>query len=244
MTQILGSLRAAMAGSNALPDIESPLAIFAEGLGFRYYQIAWLRQPPLASGIVERPSAIGNIPRQWTDRYWQRRYYDDDCIVRACLKSILPITWTTTPSPELTDRQRRIAREAARFGLAHGVAIAVRGPGALLAVLTVARFREIGQETLTDIIDVLALGALALAATIVTLSPSGAPSSEAANLKEVECNCLMWAARGKSSAEIGRLLGMPERTVYFHIGNAMDRLGVATRIQAVTEAIKTGAINP
>ena len=50
--------------------------------------------------------------------------------------------------------------------------------------------------------------------------------------------------RGKSSAEIGRLLGMPERTVYFHIGNAMDRLGVATRIQAVTEAIKTGAINP
>ena len=242
MTQILGSFRAAIAGSNALLDIESPLAVFAEGLGFRYYQIAWLRQPPLASGIVERPSAIGNIPRQWTDRYWQRRYYDDDCIVRACLKSILPITWTTTPSPELTDRQRRIAREAARFGLAHGVGIAVRGPGALLAVLTVARFREIGPETLPDIIDILALGALALATTIVILSPS--TPSEAANLKEVECNCLMWAARGKSSAEIGRLLGMPERTVYFHIGNAMDRLGVATRIQAVAEAIKTGAINP
>jgi len=51
-----------------------------------------------------------------------------------------------------------------------------------------------------------------------------------------EAEVLSWAARGKTSADIGLLLGVGDRTVDFHMENAMRKLGVSTRIQAVLKA--------
>lgn len=244
MDQFLEMLRAALAEAKSLADIETALAEFASGLGYSFQQLAWLRQPPSAAGLIERPRIIGNIPAEWVERYWQRRYYEDDCIARACLQSVLPVSWTASPTANLTDRQRRIAREAARFGLAQGIAVTVRGPGAWLAVMTVARFRAISPDALSKSLDTLTLGAVSLTAVILDQIASERSGAEMPSLKSAECSCMLWAARGKSTAEIGTLLGMPERTVYFHIGNAMDRLGVASRVQAVAEAIKAGLIAP
>jgi DNA-binding CsgD family transcriptional regulator len=50
-----------------------------------------------------------------------------------------------------------------------------------------------------------------------------------------ESECLAWAAHGKTDQETGRILGISARTVRFHIDNAKKKLGVATRIQAVTK---------
>lgn len=57
-----------------------------------------------------------------------------------------------------------------------------------------------------------------------------------------EVECLRWAAAGKTDAEIGRILTISPRTTRFHIENAKKKLGVATRIQAVTEALRLRAI--
>ena len=244
MNQSLETLRADLAEGKGISTIESALTRFASGLGYSSCQLAWLRQPPSAPGVIDRPSLIGNIPEEWTERYWQHRYYDDDCIARSCIQSILPVVWTCDSSSLLTKRQRRIAREAARFGLAYGVAIAVRGPRSLLTVLTVARHREIAHENITRSLDPLSLGAIGLSAAIMDQLQPERVVDAASVLKSTECSCMLWAARGKSTIEIGELLGMPERTVYFHIGNAMDKLGVSSRIQAVAEAIKAGLIAP
>jgi DNA-binding CsgD family transcriptional regulator len=40
---------------------------------------------------------------------------------------------------------------------------------------------------------------------------------------------LTWVARGKASTEIARILGLTKRTIAFHIDNARDKLGAATR---------------
>lgn len=52
--------------------------------------------------------------------------------------------------------------------------------------------------------------------------------------------CLRWIANGKTDNEVGRILHISPRTVRFHIGNAKTKLGVATRIQAVTKRIGVG----
>jgi DNA-binding CsgD family transcriptional regulator len=57
-----------------------------------------------------------------------------------------------------------------------------------------------------------------------------------------EIECLSWAAAGKTDAEIGRILEISPRTTRFHIENAKKKLGVATRVQAVAEAMKRKAI--
>ncbi len=50
-----------------------------------------------------------------------------------------------------------------------------------------------------------------------------------------EGECLRWVAEGKTDVEVGMILEISPRTVRFHINNAKVKLGVATRIQAVTK---------
>ncbi|WP_454724548.1 MULTISPECIES: response regulator transcription factor [Cupriavidus] len=63
-------------------------------------------------------------------------------------------------------------------------------------------------------------------------------------LSEREVEALVWSARGKTSGEIATILGLSKRTVDFHIDNARQKLGVATRIEAVVKAASAGIIKP
>jgi DNA-binding response OmpR family regulator len=63
-------------------------------------------------------------------------------------------------------------------------------------------------------------------------------------LNEREIDCLTWAARGKSSAEIGQIIGTSKRNVDFHIETACRKLDVATRVQAAVKAVSGGLIDP
>jgi DNA-binding CsgD family transcriptional regulator len=53
---------------------------------------------------------------------------------------------------------------------------------------------------------------------------------------------LTWVARGKTSGEIAIILGLSERTVNFHCDQAMRRLDVVNRTQAVAKALADGLI--
>jgi DNA-binding CsgD family transcriptional regulator len=50
-----------------------------------------------------------------------------------------------------------------------------------------------------------------------------------------EAECLHWIAEGKTDAEAGKILDISARTVRFHMNNAKRKLGVTSRIQAVTK---------
>jgi len=63
-------------------------------------------------------------------------------------------------------------------------------------------------------------------------------------LTDREKQALTWASRGKSSADIAVILDISERTVNFHMDNAMRKLGVATRIQAAVKCAMLGLISP
>jgi DNA-binding NarL/FixJ family response regulator len=64
------------------------------------------------------------------------------------------------------------------------------------------------------------------------------------HLTERELQVLTWVARGKSSADIATILGISERTVNFHMDNAMRKAGVATRVQAAVKCAMLGLIAP
>jgi DNA-binding NarL/FixJ family response regulator len=64
------------------------------------------------------------------------------------------------------------------------------------------------------------------------------------DLNDREIEALMWAARGKTTEDIAAIMSITERTVHFHLNNARDKLGVATRIQAAVKATVAGFIEP
>jgi DNA-binding NarL/FixJ family response regulator len=68
------------------------------------------------------------------------------------------------------------------------------------------------------------------------------PKAIALNEREIEV--LTWAARGKTSAEIAKILDLTKRTVDFHIDNARGKLGASTRTEAVLKAATGRLIEP
>jgi DNA-binding response OmpR family regulator len=64
------------------------------------------------------------------------------------------------------------------------------------------------------------------------------------DLNEREVQCLTWAARGKTSAEVATILGVTKRTVDFHIESACRKLGVSSRTEAVLRASAGRLIEP
>jgi DNA-binding response OmpR family regulator len=64
------------------------------------------------------------------------------------------------------------------------------------------------------------------------------------DLRGRELETLTWAARGKTFAEIGEILGLSKRTVEFHLDNARRKLGVPTRTQALIKAAAGHLIEP
>ncbi|WP_029077510.1 helix-turn-helix transcriptional regulator [Bradyrhizobium sp. th.b2] len=55
-----------------------------------------------------------------------------------------------------------------------------------------------------------------------------------------EVVCLRWCKEGKTNWEIGEILSISEKTVEFHLGNSMRKLGASNRITAVMVSIKRG----
>jgi DNA-binding NarL/FixJ family response regulator len=76
----------------------------------------------------------------------------------------------------------------------------------------------------------------------IVKAPHHAPLHVALSEREIEA--LSWSARGKTSGEIASILGLSKRTVDFHIDNAREKLGVATRVEAVVRATRDGLIAP
>jgi DNA-binding response OmpR family regulator len=63
-------------------------------------------------------------------------------------------------------------------------------------------------------------------------------------LNEREIQSLTWAARGKTSAEIAKIIGLSKRTVDFYCDSARTKLGTTTRLEAVIKAISGRLIKP
>lgn len=75
-------------------------------------------------------------------------------------------------------------------------------------------------------------------------APEKTPDKTDYKLTERELETLTWVARGKSSADAAVILEISERTVNFHLDNAMRKMGVATRVQAAVKSAMLGLIKP
>ena len=63
-------------------------------------------------------------------------------------------------------------------------------------------------------------------------------------LRAREVECLSWAAMGKTTWEISRLLAISTHTVEYHLRSACERLDAVSRQRAVAKAIELGLLPP
>ena len=103
--------------------------------------------------------------------------------------------------------------------------------------------RQLGADDyVTKPIDFDLLGAIVAARLTRVARADIWPKLVDLNDREIET--LTWAARGKTSVEIAKILGLAKRTVDFHIDNAREKLGAATRVEAAIKAATGRLIEP
>ncbi|HEX7929838.1 MAG TPA: helix-turn-helix transcriptional regulator [Sphingomicrobium sp.] len=73
-------------------------------------------------------------------------------------------------------------------------------------------------------------------------APAAPDPDRAVSLSPRQIECLYWVQEGKSSRDIGVILGVSHRIVERHVFRACQKLGVRTRLQAVIRARSLGLI--
>lgn len=193
-------------------------------------------------GAEVEPLRIGNFPQAWVERYAAMGYARIDPMVAHCHDHITPLPWHIARARQAVPGQvARMFLEARAFGLAEGVSVPLHGPGPVQGALSFA------THTLTaEIIDLRTPDLHLLALHVHEAARRHVPPLSAPKpvLTPRERECLAWAAQGRTSREIGRLLGVTERTTIFHLQNAAQKLGVNGRQAAIARGISLGLIVP
>lgn len=209
-------------------DVQDAFGHAITALGFRHFAVCSHVDPlnPPSGAMV-----VSNYPAQWIKVYSNRRLDRVDPVFRYAGRTTRPFFWDDPAFLQtLTPEQKNILNEAASLGIAHGYTIPIHAPGALPASCSLV----------PDSPDIEAANYSAVRLMAAYLHEALQPallSRDIAVLSRRERECLELVGQGKSDWAIGQILGISERTVHNHVERAKQRLGVASRTQAVVEAL-------
>jgi LuxR family quorum sensing-dependent transcriptional regulator len=182
----------------------------------------------------------GGWPTGWLARYQRQNYAEHDpAFQRVFVEGLPTIRSLVMSAPDLSPMARRIAAEEREFGIPDFLSVPVMDNGKVVAVFCVSGPTEL----------LLSLRSLeiALIAPVIDrnarrlMQGTGAdPKREDFGLTARELECLEWTANGKTSWEIGEILAVSEHTVTGYLKNALVKLKVNTRTQAVATALRIG----
>lgn len=190
--------------------------------------------------VLLYPAVMLNYPDEWQERYIHLGYDKIDPVVKTSRKRAGAFRWSEVYNDtSTTEDERRVFDEAATFGLRSGISVPLHGPDGSFAIMSFAQSceREFHYGTITYL--QLAAFHFHLKVTKLAIS-SGREEGPHLSLREKEC--LLWIARGKSSWEIGKILGISINTVNFHIKKIKVKLDTSNRTLAALKAIKSGII--
>ncbi|KUM28723.1 LuxR family transcriptional regulator [Mesorhizobium loti] len=219
------------------------LAAFARSVNF-----PWIAYRPLAPNQMafDPPhndlETMLNYPNEWQKRYFDMGYYKFDPITKKIRGRFGAIQWKDVyDDTDTTEEERRIFDDAATFGLMAGVTIPLHGPNGKLAMISFAQssMHNIPKHILTY----LELSAFHFRLKTDTHALKDRKDGEYNCLSSREKECVFWVSRGKSSVDIGTILGISENTVDFHVKNVKRKLNCSSRLVAAVKAMKLGIID-
>lgn len=217
-------------------DLFDRVLAAADRLGFDHCAYG-IRIPTPVSN--PRIALFNNYPKHWQTRYAERGYIKVDPTVRHAMQSSLPLVW----SDEVFVSARDLWQEAQSCGLRFGWAQASYDLGGSVGLLTLAR----GSEPLSENELREKHAKMSWLAHVVHVGMSARLRAKLvpeyrAKLSPREADALRWTAEGKTASEIAMILTISERTVHFHIQNAVAKLGATNKTQAAIRAAMLGLL--
>jgi LuxR family quorum-sensing system transcriptional regulator SolR len=181
-----------------------------------------------------------NYSPAWQAAYADNRYLEIDPYVIRAMRSVKPVLWDA----ELKSRAPDFWQEAQSHGLAQGWGQSLLNSEAQ-GLVTFARSAdaitalelETRQAELSWLAQITHLGM-----TRLQLCGAGSVLPVPIELSQREKEILQWTADGKSSDDVSVILGITKRTVNFHIGHCLKKLGCQNKIAAAVKASLMGLL--
>ena len=151
----------------------------------------------------------------------------------------MPFVWTD----ELFAPARNLWEDAKAYGLEYGWAQSCRNVQNISGMLTLSRSHEdlSESELHAKTPEMCWLVQLAHFGMSRCLTSSMMPEADV-TLSKREIDVLRWTAEGKTSSEVADILRIAERTVNFHLSNAVTKLNATNKTAAAVRAAVLGLL--
>ncbi len=198
--------------------------------GFEYYQLCLT----LRRGLQQTDlTLLMQTPDNWAEHYSKNTTILNDSLYLRSQSQSRPLFWQADATLE---HEAFLPMDNWRqFGMEEGIAIPLHGPSGFYGYFTLSRHKK-EHIRLQDYFHLSYLGHIIQEQAVPLFSP------EQSYLSVREKECLFWVSEGKTSWEIAQILGITERTVNFHLNNAIRKSGCKNRYQTVAKNIITGEL--
>jgi DNA-binding CsgD family transcriptional regulator len=199
------------------------------------------------SGGTTGDIAWSTHPQQWCRLYQRASYAAVDPRLARTRHRVTPYLWDAADSAT-TGLSLRFVQDAARFGIQSSVVVSLHDgtSGQVALTFDSAECSQHGarRDAVLAALGDLTLIAMALHEGVLSwrIAKTTARVHSGPRLTLRECECLKFAARGMTSADIGNKLSVTERTVNFHFGRLRRKLGALNRPEAIAKGVTMGFV--
>jgi LuxR family transcriptional activator of bioluminescence operon/LuxR family quorum-sensing transcriptional regulator LasR len=189
-----------------------------------------------------------SLPDAWLQAYEKNAYIEVDPRVTTGSVRASPFIWDAA-SIAGDANVRRFLDHAAQYGICSGVVVAFSTPdGSRVGFGLNSSESPLSPERRAAITGqfgtLMVLGTRLYDLFLTRIIQRGVPPVyQDKPLSPREKQCLTMSAHGMTSADVGFKLGIAVRTANYHFGNAMNKLGVLNRNEAIAKAITLGLIS-
>lgn len=228
--------------AETLDELDAIVAPTIQQLGFKHF----CGVEVFGAGGQRRASVRHGVNHAgWQAHYLQCALARHDAAIAEIGATTEPFFRSELPARRggLTAPESRIAEEARAFGVSDSLFVPQHHvDGTLGAVVFIAGDEIDRTPCLRTAAHLLAVQYGLLARRLLRRPSQNRVDQVTLTRRQLEC--LKWVAAGKTSPDIGDILGLSARTVDTYVGTACERLGVRTRAQAIKEALTQGLLPP
>jgi DNA-binding CsgD family transcriptional regulator len=223
-------------------ELRTQATAVAKAMGFDF----WVYSAKVLSGSkYESDWSIHNAPEELWQAYVGCNGTMQDPIPSRSRLDMTPRVWVLDAPTECIGNEQRkthhLYQSAQSRGVVGGLCVPVHDVAGAVGTLTLATCEPVSYDALmtASASAVLFSKFLHIACGRCVI---GAQQGKGPSLSPRELECLGWAAKGKTSWEISRVLTISEHTAIFHLRNAAAKLGTVSRQQAVARSIQLGLV--
>ncbi len=226
--------------ATSLTEIKTVFGAAVDSFGANAFIICDI--PPGSPAGSKEIHASGWHP-EWEQRYLHERYSADDPIPNSVGVKSNPFYWQEAEQEYVkNDRAIKIMNEArSEFQMLGGYCVPIHGLRGIAGLVSVAtdfkdwRLSE-REDAALHIVSLYAYEAVRKLRSPHNFGDGGP------KLSRREVDCLQWIAEGKTTWEIGTILGISAHTVGEYISDAARKMGTHSRAHLVARALRHNII--